>query len=375
MRGSLKLFTWFKIPVYLHWSFALLPLLVRYQLYDNGVEFEWSFFLFLMALIGSLFTCVLLHEYGHSLMARRFNVETRDILLTPIGGIARLERMPENPRQELLVAVAGPLVNVAIAAVLLLLCGLLFRNEEWEYFKLLLGELLDPQDSGNDINRLMVYFAWLLVANVMLVLFNLIPAFPMDGGRVLRSLLAMRFGRVRATRLAAGIGQALALGFIAYGMFDGQFMLALVGFFVFTMARTENYMVQLDDVLRRFRAADLVRRDFTRLLVSDWMQTPVQLVRQGRERNFLVFNLTEQLVGVLEEEQIAEAARRRDGSAAVGSYVRRNIEVVHAQEQLQYVHHLLRYQGHGIVAVADESGLLGVIDEAGILQFLKQKRA
>jgi predicted transcriptional regulator len=259
--------------------------------------------------------------------------------------------------------------------VLLLLCGLLFRNEEWEYFKLLLGELLDPQDSGNDINRLMVYFAWLLVANVMLVLFNLIPAFPMDGGRVLRSLLAMRFGRVRATRLAAGIGQALALGFIAYGMFDGQFMLALVGFFVFTMARTENYMVQLDDVLRRFRAADLVRRDFTRLLVSDWMQTPVQLVRQGRERNFLVFNLTEQLVGVLEEEQIAEAARRRDGSAAVGSYVRRNIEVVHAQEQLQYVHHLLRYQGHGIVAVADESGLLGVIDEAGILQFLKQKRA
>lgn len=379
MRGSLKLFTWFGIPVYLHWSFGLIFLYALWIGYANNqgvLGTAW-----LMGYFVALFGCVLLHEYGHALTARRYGVRTQDIILTPIGGIARLERMPEKPVQEFLVAIAGPMVNVVLAALLFFLGKLLFEGDRWTLFNWVLeqnmmfgGESEDMdvlEETGITPSGLLYYLPVLVLTNIALVVFNLIPAFPMDGGRIFRALLAMRLGRVRATQLASWIGQAIAVLFVVVGLWKNAFSLALIGVFVFTTARAENNMVRLDALLRRFKARDLMRPNFTRLAVNDWMQTPIGLLQQGLERHFLVFDLQDQLVGVLEEVRIVEAMKKRDLSAEIGQYVRPDVGVVSQEESMEYIFHLLQQRGIGLLAVADRGELVGVIDQAGLQNFLR----
>ncbi|MBP6826935.1 MAG: site-2 protease family protein, partial [Saprospiraceae bacterium] len=370
MRGSLKLFTWFGIPVHLHWTFGLIFVYALWIGYSNNLDIIST--VWLIGFFIALFACVLLHEYGHSLTARRYGVETRDIILTPIGGIARLERMPEKPIQEFLVAIAGPLVNVVIAAVLFLLSMLIFQGERWELFKWFLksqflfsggeeaGDVME--ETGASMSGILFYLPVLVATNIGLVVFNLIPAFPMDGGRIFRSLLAMRIGRVKATRAAALVGQVIAVIFIVVGVLNWEkaSTLTLIGFFVFITARTENSMVRLDDILRRFKARDLLRPHFTRLTTNDWMQTPIEMLQHGLERSFLVFDLSEKLVGALEEADILDAMKKRDFSAEITQYVQR-AELVDAEESLQYVYHLMRQRGHSILAVVSGSELIGVI--------------
>lgn len=383
MRGSLKLFTLFRIPVHIHWSFGLIFLYALWIAFSNNfgiVDTGW-----LLGFFVALFGCVLLHEYGHILTARKFGIHTQDIILTPIGGIARLERMPEKPFQEFVVAIAGPMVNVVIAALLFLLGFLLFQNESWELFKWFISQRLNifaetdemdtvMLDSGLDPSGLLLYLPVLLTANIILVVFNLIPAFPMDGGRIVRALLAMRIGRSKATNIAALIGQGFAILFILYGMYNPEsWSLTLIGFFVFVTARSENAMVQLDDLLHRFKARDIVRPQFTRLLSTDWMQTPIDLLGQGLERHFLVFDFDGGLAGFLEEDDILQAQKKRDLSSEVSRYAQKDVEIVHPNESLQYVYFLIRQKGNGIVGIADESGLIGVIDEAGLSYFLKSQ--
>ncbi len=176
-----------------------------------------------LAFILLLFACVVLHEFGHALAARAYGIRTPDITLLPIGGVARLERMPENPWQELVVALAGPAVNVVIAFGLFVVMGRFLGFGDLESVGEGRAELL----------------ASLFMVNVMLVVFNLVPAFPMDGGRVLRALLATRLKHARATRIAAGIGQGVAVLFAVLGVAAGHPLLLLIAVFVFFGARQE----------------------------------------------------------------------------------------------------------------------------------------
>ncbi len=378
MRGSLKLFTWFGIPVHLHWTFGLIFVYAAWIGYENDLDVLGT--AWLMGFFIALFLCVLLHEYGHSLTARRYGVETKDIILTPIGGIARLERMPEKPIQEFLVAIAGPMVNVVIAIALFFLSMLIFTGERWEFFQWFLPNQFSfsegedagvvMEESGIQMTSLMFYLPVLVATNIALVVFNMIPAFPMDGGRIFRALLAMRIGRVRATKWASYLGQAIAVGFIVFGLWQSAFTLALIGFFVFTTARSENSMVQLDALLQRFTAKDLMRPNFTRLSVTDWMQTPIELLRQGLERHFLIFDLNDQLVGALEEDDILAAMKKRDTSTEIAKYVQK-VELVHLSEPMQNIYYYLRQRGHSILGVVDGSELVGVIDEEGLQHFLR----
>jgi Zn-dependent protease len=386
MRGTLKLFTWLRIPVFVHWTFGLLLPLAVWGAWDGGLS--WFNLGLQLGVLAVMFTCVLLHEYGHSLAARRYGVQTQDIILTPIGGIARLERMPEKPMQELVVAIAGPMVNVAIVVGCLLLCRFVFFDDEvkWFFLESNLREWIPfagEEDSGmSEIMEEtgiqptfgMISMIALLLINLMMIFFNLIPAFPMDGGRVLRALLAMRLGRTRATQIAAWVGQAIAVIFVGYGLYTDQFMLSLIGVFVFTNARTENSMVQLEAILRRHVAGDVMQPfDFEQQLrTTDWMQSATAARQQGRQRSFLVFDLEDQLVGTLLDKDIVAAEKRRDTSAPVSAYARAGVEIVHATESLRYVYYLLRYQQVGIVAVTDhDEQLVGVIDEVGLGRFLK----
>ena len=224
MRSSLKVASIFGIEVRIHLTFLLFLVWIWFSYYQvAGFEGAVQGVLFILA----LFACVLLHEFGHAFAARGFGIETPDITLLPIGGVARLSRIPEEPWQELVVAIAGPLVNVVIAAALILVIHTNATLEQLEYLESPRIELL----------------AKLASVNVMLVLFNLIPAFPMDGGRVLRALLAMAMPYARATQIAAWIGQGLAVVFGIVGIFVNPWLI-FIAFFIFAGAQQEAAMAR-----------------------------------------------------------------------------------------------------------------------------------
>jgi len=206
MKWSWRLGRFAGIDVYMHATFLMLLawMAVSYYLPRQSMTDVVNGLAFILA----LFAIVILHEFGHALTARRFGIRTRDVTLLPIGGVARLERMPEDPRQELLVALAGPGVNVVLAGILLLVLVPTATLEAVNEIRLVGGHFLSK----------------LLWINVSLAAFNLIPAFPMDGGRVLRALLAMRMDYVRATQVAASVGQALAIVFGFIGLFYNPFL-------------------------------------------------------------------------------------------------------------------------------------------------------
>ena len=392
MRGSLKIFSWFQIPVYLHWSFSLIVLYFLWEGYQTGLDL--SGMALQMGLLFALFACVLLHEFGHALMARRYNVNTQDIILTPIGGIARLERMPENPRQELFVALAGPAVNVVIAIVIFLLARFIFFSDdvEWWFFKSVLSEWMGTlqasftgqEFTGGDTDMAADsigynYPPWkisipiLFALNILMVVFNMLPAFPMDGGRVLRALLSMQIGRVRATQVAAILGQILAIGFVVTGLMSNAFTRVLIGFFVFMAARTENNMVRVESVLGKYKANDFTRPQFTSLNTNDWMQTPIGMLRTSLERHFLVFDFNENLMGYLSEKSIREAEKKGETTVNVATYMTSPVEIVHSSESLRYIHFIITNRKIPIVAVVnEENALVGVIDETALENFLKK---
>jgi Zn-dependent protease len=221
----LKIGSGFGIPVYLHWTFFLLPLWILYsQSSQAGNELAIAF-----TLVPLVFLCVVLHEFGHALTARQFGIGTQDITLYPIGGVARLKRMSDKPHEELIIAVAGPAVNVVIAIVLgFIAVPLLVLQTDW-----LLHSAVGT----------VLWF--LLLSNVLLVLFNLLPAFPMDGGRVLRAVLAMFLDHFQATKIAVGLGVVMAalMAAVGFGLLNpwlpGNLMLVVLAAFVFFAGQQE----------------------------------------------------------------------------------------------------------------------------------------
>jgi Zn-dependent protease len=256
MRTSWKIGTAFGIGIYVHITFLLLPL---YVLFENGTQAGLPVIGFMMALLAALFGCVVLHELGHALMARHFGIGTRDITLYPIGGVARLEGLGKRPIQELCIALAGPAVNVVIAALLFVLIpvlGLTQSSNGGAYFAEIPARPLET------------FAIFLLGANLLMVLFNLIPAFPMDGGRVFRALLSMNLGQLRATEIAARVGSVLAvLMFLApflpshwLPLFHSPF-LAVIAVFIWFAGQQELYAVRMRERLRTAEPIDVLPAD------------------------------------------------------------------------------------------------------------------
>jgi Zn-dependent protease len=243
MLRSWKLGTAFGIGLYVHWSFLLLPAYIVFSAWGATA----GQMVFLLGLLVAVFGCVLLHELGHALMARQFGIGTRDITLYPIGGVARLERMSDRPWEEVCIALAGPAVNAVLAVLLLMLGSGLLGVEAL---------------AGVRLPVLLMFVVSLLAANVILAVFNLLPAFPMDGGRVLRALLALGLGRLRATEIAVGVGTVLALLLaaapflvsLAVPELSLSPMLVLVGLFVLFAGQQELEAVRQREVMRQRRA-------------------------------------------------------------------------------------------------------------------------
>jgi Zn-dependent protease/predicted transcriptional regulator len=308
MKWSLKLGKLLGIDVYVHFTFLLLLAFLGFYYWraTHNVDAALRGVAFIVALFG----CVVLHELGHALMARRYGIKTRDITLLPIGGVARLEKMPEKPMQELWVALAGPAVNVVIAAVLfigLAATGGFAPAEELSV------------TGGSFWQRLMAL-------NLFLVAFNLLPAFPMDGGRVLRALLAMRLGRRRATTVAANVGQVMAILFGVFGFFYNPFLI-FIGIFVYLGAQAEAGMVEMQSALAGLRVHDAMMTRFRTLAAQDTLSKAVTELLAGSQQDFPVLE-NDRPVGVLRRNDLVKALSEGRSNATVTEAMCRDCETV-----------------------------------------------
>lgn len=358
MKGAVKILTAFNIPVFIHWSFGLILAYVLYISNDEGLsgsETIWA----VITVLG-LFFCVTLHEFGHALAARRYGVGTKDIALYPIGGIARLERLPKKPIQEFVVAIAGPLVNFAIC--LIILPYMIFISDS---FNALGGGLAS---SASDFLPVM------FILNLVLGLFNLIPAFPMDGGRILRALLSIPFDRVKATLVAARIGQAFGLLAVYLAVateYTGPFT-AFIGFFIFMMAQQEYRFVKTEEKLNSGFVKDIMRKEFTRFFPEEPMYSAINELRKDVERNFLVFSKDEKLVGILNQQGILNAIKEEKRTSEVYQYMSQKIVAVSKETTLGKVFEVMQ-EGISICPVMEGNEVIGVVDVTGMNKFMKKK--
>ncbi len=357
MKGAVKVLTAFNIPVFIHWSFGLLLVYVLFVSNDQG--FSGSQTLWAIITVLGLFFCVTLHEFGHALAARRYGVGTKDIALYPIGGIARLERLPKKPLQEFVVAIAGPLVNFAIALILL-------------PYMIFVPSSLDIIEKGSSFaGTASDFFPAMFILNLGLGIFNLIPAFPMDGGRIFRALLSMKLDRVKATLVAARLGQIIAALAIFYGI-QGKLGVtsAFIGFFIFMMAQQEYRFVKAEGKLNSAFVKDIMRVNFTRFFPGEPMYSAINELRKDLERNFLVFDRDEKLVGTLNQKDILKAMKDERRTSEVHQYTTQKIVAVSKEMTLGQVFEVMQ-DGISICPVMEGDEVIGVIDVTAMNNFMK----
>jgi Zn-dependent protease/CBS domain-containing protein len=342
-----------------HLTFFLLLLWIGGSAYAiGGADAALASIVFILLLFG----CVLLHEFGHVFAARRYGVQTPDITLLPIGGVARLERIPEKPSEELVVAMAGPAVNVVIAAVLFLILGGI--------------PSVDATAVHSPGHGILERLAWV---NVMLVLFNLIPAFPMDGGRMLRAFLAWRMGYVQATRIAAGVGQAVAFALGLLGLFGGNPLLVFIALFVYLGAAAESQAVQMRDIGRGIPVRDAMITRFESLPPSATVEDAVQLLIQTTQREFPVVDGAGTLRGILTRDAMIRALKEQGPATPVLEVMHRDIPLVGPRQCLSDAMQALHAGGNPApaVGVTDQSGrLIGLVtpENVGEMVMVQQAR-
>jgi Zn-dependent protease/CBS domain-containing protein len=341
MRWSLVLGSIGGTAIRIHVTFLLFLVWLGAIYYrEGGASAAWQG----TALIVLIFLCVLLHELGHVFAARRYGIKTRDVTLWPFGGIASMEQMPEKPGHELIVALAGPAVNVVIAAGLLL----------W------LGPRLYPETLTEIENPAVSLAAKLAGTNIMLVLFNLIPAFPMDGGRVLRALLAMWMGNARATELAAAIGQGFAVLFAVLGIFYNP-MLIIIAVFIFLAASAETAQAQLRAVAQGTLVSDAMITKFQALGTSATVNDAADALIRTTQTEFPIVDGAGRLRGVLTRDAMIKALKERGPDTPVLEVMQADIPTVPARSKLETALRSLMAK-RPVIGVTDaENRLVGLL--------------
>jgi Zn-dependent protease len=342
MRWSLNLGSLGGTAIRIHVTFLLFLIWLGAIYYrQGGAEAAWQGTIFIVL----IFLCVLLHELGHVFAARYYGVPTSDVTLWPFGGIASMERMPDKPGQELVVALAGPAVNVVIAAGLLL----------W------LGPRLDPANLTQIENPAVSMAAKVAGANIILVLFNMIPAFPMDGGRVLRAVLAMRMGNARATELAATIGQGFAVVFGILGIFYNP-MLIIIAVFIFLAASGEAAQAQLRAVAQGTLVSDAMITEFQSLGTNATVNDAADALIRTTQTEFPIVDGSGKLRGVLTRDAMIKALKERGPETPVLDVMQSDIPTVPARAKLDTALRSLMQKGRPVVGVTDaQDRLIGLL--------------
>jgi len=346
------------IPVKVHWTFLIL---IAWVLIDSWSQSKDPLTAAAgVSFIVVVFGCIVLHELGHALMARHFGIKTFDITLLPIGGVARLQRMPDRPGQELQVALAGPAVNVAIATLLYFVVGVGF-----------------PEATNNAQKLVRSQFGPSLLAfNVIVVLFNLLPAFPMDGGRVLRALLAMRLPYPKATRLAASVGQFMAIMFGLAGLVIPNPFLLLIALFVWIGAESEAVMVEERVFLKDTPVRTSMLTDYRTVTPEDTLGHAAELLLAGSQQDFpVVSGQGPAFAGVLTRSDLMAGLARGGPSAHVADFTKHQIAGVEADSPLSEAVARLR-EGHGpCLQVLDKGKTVGLLTLENVTEFLMVRAA
>ncbi len=339
------------VTVYLHATLLILIAWVGYEYYawrhQAGDVVEAVLF------VACFFVIVLLHELGHALAARRYGIRTRDITLMPIGGLARMDALPDKPHQELIVALAGPAVNFLIA---LLYWGTISPISE-------LALTTDLSWGGGH------FFQKLAWANLAMGVFNLVPAFPMDGGRVLRSILAMRLGANRATRLAVDIGQALAFAFGAVGLYAMNPLWVFIALFVFVGADQELELVKMRSVLSGVPIKRVMITDLRTLAPHDRLDRAIDHTLAGFHQDFPVLE-GDRVVGILTRRGLLTALTRQGQNATVDDVMQREFQTARPAEEADAVFGRLQTSDCRSLPVLDHNRLVGMVTAENLGEFL-----
>ena len=354
-KWSLYIGSYSGIKVFIHWTFWIIIGWIFMMHFEMG--HGWAEGLAGALFILTLFACVVLHEFGHALTAKKYGIPTRDITLYPIGGVASLNRMPEKPAQELAVAVAGPAVNVVIAGILYIF---LFSTDQ-----LLPISEIDHMSGDN-------FWFNIMAANVILAVFNLIPAFPMDGGRVLRAVLAFNMDKLKATTIAARVGQLLAIVFVFLGFFS-NFWLVFIGLFIFLGAGAEAVQESTKSALIGYTASDVLIQKYTRLSPMETLEKAVQLLQNTQDQGFVVVE-NDQAIVFLTRKELIKGLSTYGNSSRVSDIMRNDFAIVTPNTPLQQVYEKLVSNNSQLAAVLDNGQLTGIVTVKGINEMIMVTR-
>tara|TARA_R110002051_G_scaffold232905_1_gene294572 strand:- start:4753 stop:5856 length:1104 start_codon:yes stop_codon:yes gene_type:complete len=355
-KWSLFIGSYSGIKVFIHWTFWIIIgwiFMMHFQMGHGWAEgIQGALFILV------LFACVVLHEFGHALTAKKYGIPTRDITLYPIGGVASLDKMPDKPAQELAVALAGPAVNFVIAGVLYIF---LYVNDQ-----LLPISEIDHMTGGN-------FWFNIMAANVILAVFNLIPAFPMDGGRVLRAVLAFNMGKLKATTIAARVGQFLAIVFVFLGFFT-NFWLVFIGLFIYLGAGAEEVHESTKSALTGYTAKDILIRQYTRLLPGETLEKVVQLLQNTQEQGFVVAE-NDQVLGVLTRKELIRGLSAYGNTSPVSNVMRKDFIIITPDMPLHEVYEKLLTNSFSLAPVLENGQLMGIVNAKGINEMVMMKKA
>src|SRR5215217_3536608 len=350
MGGSFKIGRFSGIDVRVHWTFLLLLAFFAFLGYQTSGSLAGA--LTPTAVIVALFLCVLLHEFGHSLVAQRLGIEIHSITLLPIGGVSNLESIPEKPSDEVKITLAGPLVNVVLAPIFFGV-GLLFRAVPRM-----------PADLFMGIGSVGQFFFYLGYLNVVLAVFNLLPAFPLDGGRILRALLTTRLGAVRATDISSIVGQVFAAAFFLIGLLGGNFLLALVAVFVFFGASGEAQLVRQRERTRGLSVSDVMGTKPHTETVTPYhtFGQVLDSVIHGYQEDFPVVDESGKLVGMITREEIMAAAHSPERYYSVRELMKTDVSTIPPQADLfEEALPTLQQSGLRALPVTEKGELVGML--------------
>lgn len=360
LNYTFSLGTLFSIPFKLHWSIIPFFAVIPWMAYRNHMSMTDSLLLLLLMIL--VLGSVLLHELGHAGAANLLGVKTHDILLSPIGGIARLEKMPEEPIEEFKIAIAGPLVNLliftVIAGPILLLAYVNIVEIDW---------------TMNNLAQPVVFLSLLAISNFILFLFNLVPAFPMDGGRILRAFLASRMSRQKATKIASLIGKVLAAVLMILGVVYMRPIWTLIGIFVFLMADIENRQEQETHKLRQIFASAICTQDYKDVKLYTPMLELIQMHFSSDERNFIVRDQQNKITGIIYPAILDDAMRIKENIQPVASYVTNRYAIVNVQDDALQIYDALIKADMPLALVMDYGELCGVIEPDRLLDVMRKK--
>lgn len=325
--------------------------------------FQWSRFgvwgaAFGVLLVLALFGCVVLHELGHSLVAKGFGIPVREIILLPIGGMAKMTKKPKTPVQELVISVAGPLVNVAIAAALVGVGAVWLGRDEM---------IQAASGLGQAAPSVRTLWVMLCLSNLMLAVFNLLPALPMDGGRVLRSVLSMGLGQSRATAIAAVVAQVLAVAMLLLALFSGQLMLGLIAVFVFFGANAEAREEKVSGALGTVTVAQALNPRAVTLSPDTTMADAISWLVRNPQPAFAVLH-DKRLVGVVTRRELVQAAQVRGPSATIASVMQRDVPITLPGSLLSEARAQMNAAESSYLAVLDGDAFFGLITEQELAQ-------